>query len=672
MKKKRNYVLTLILISVLFFVCSQNSERESVRQDWTHFVRIAGHGLNLKNVDKIIQDTKDTHLFGIEVDNDIPGRYDSFLDPDKKLEAIRVMAEKAHKINNYAFVYIAGLECITANADKSKHSFFKDHPDWVQRDITGRPAVFGGGTAFWIVKGDEDVWISPYVTEWRKIYMERVRQIAATGIDGIYVDIPYWMTHFNGWEDTWASFDDYTVAEFKKRTGLDAKTDLKLGDFSDANFRKWVDFRIETITDFMKEIDQNVKAVNSNCKTIAEIYPGLGEDAVRVGADVYQLYDVVDVIAHEFSYGGWCSAERTPLDWFGNMAGMYTFRTFAGNKPTWMLTYSWDGHKKVNIENAMHNLFAAQLMAGTNCWDAEGHIMSGSNDIETRTKVFQWIAEHEKIFYARRSQINPIGIYFSEKTRNYFPEDFMASYFGVMFLLLQSHLEFQVVTPKTLAQFKGAALILPDVKCLGKKEVELLASFVNSGGTLVVTGETGKYNSMMVKQQRNPVHQLLQITNVNTEQISEHGKKFAYFPECFGKEYYNLVKKRYNKFAVKGEYKKTDFYQALVNFKHLMIDSLSIAQNIKLQASPFVSSQITLVSGKPHIFIANFKGFIANENAKQVPEHGAKVSFPSGNFRKIFALPYMGRQIELPTRLINNQLTATLPDIERGMVVWCE
>ena len=46
--------------------------------------------------------------------------------------------------------------------------------------------------------------------------MERVRQIAATGIDGIYVDIPYWMTHFEGWEQTWASFDDYTVAAFKK------------------------------------------------------------------------------------------------------------------------------------------------------------------------------------------------------------------------------------------------------------------------------------------------------------------------------------------------------------------------------------------------------------------------------------------------------------------------
>ena len=73
--------------------------------------------------------------------------------------------------------------------------------------------------------------MSPYATEWRKNYMERVRQIAGTGIDGIYVDIPYWMTHFDGWENTWASFDDYTVAAFKQKTGLDAKHDVRWGIF---------------------------------------------------------------------------------------------------------------------------------------------------------------------------------------------------------------------------------------------------------------------------------------------------------------------------------------------------------------------------------------------------------------------------------------------------------
>ena len=89
-----------------------------------------------------------------------------------------------------------------------------------------------------------------------------IRQIAATGIDGIYVDIPYWMTHFTGWEDTWASFDDATVAAFRRETGLDARHDLKLGDFQDPNFRKWVDFRIRTITDFLIEIRANATQVN--------------------------------------------------------------------------------------------------------------------------------------------------------------------------------------------------------------------------------------------------------------------------------------------------------------------------------------------------------------------------------------------------------------------------
>jgi hypothetical protein len=62
------------------------------------------------------------------------------------------------------------------------HWLVKDHPDWLQRKITGEPAVFTGGAAFWIREGDEDVWISPYAMPWRNIYMERVRQIAATGI----------------------------------------------------------------------------------------------------------------------------------------------------------------------------------------------------------------------------------------------------------------------------------------------------------------------------------------------------------------------------------------------------------------------------------------------------------------------------------------------------------
>src|SRR5512133_1171006 len=281
--------------------------------------------------------------------------------------------------------------------------------------------------------------------EWRKQYMQRVRQIAATGIDGIYVDIPYWMTHFDGWEQSWASFDDYTVEAFRKKTGLNARTDLKPGDFHDANFRKWVDFRIDTITAFMREIDQNAKSVNTNIRTIPEIYPGIEEEAVRVGADVYELYPVVDAIAHEYEYGGGdhTASARTPLDWFFYQIGMHAFRVFAEGKATWILNYSWDGDKNIAPREAMLNLAMSQVMAGANMWDAKGHSMSHSNDSRTRTQMFDWVRRHEDQFYQPRAPIAPIGVYSSPKTRDYFAQEFIASFRGVMMLLMQKHWEFQ-------------------------------------------------------------------------------------------------------------------------------------------------------------------------------------------------------------------------------------
>ena len=46
-------------------------------QDWTHYVRIAGNGLRSDNADQIVRSATETNVFGIEVDNDIPGRFES-------------------------------------------------------------------------------------------------------------------------------------------------------------------------------------------------------------------------------------------------------------------------------------------------------------------------------------------------------------------------------------------------------------------------------------------------------------------------------------------------------------------------------------------------------------------------------------------------------------------
>ena len=600
-------------------------------QDWTNYVRIGAYSLNRADAEKIVTNAEADHVSGIEVDNDIPGRYESFLDPTEKLKAIRAVAERAHKAGNHAFVYIAGTECITANADQSAHTMAKDHPDWLQQKVSGEKALFGGGSAFWIKKGDEDVWVSPFAPEWRKIYMERVRQIAATGIDGIYVDIPYWMTHFDGWEDTWASFDDYTVAAFKNETGLDARHDLKLGNFNDQNFRKWVDFRIRALTDFVAEIDRTAKSINPNIKTIPEIYPGIEEEAVRVGSDVYQMYGVVDAIAHEYEFGNGnhMASARTPIDWFKYQVGMHTFRAFAQGKATWILNYSWDGDKNVGPREPMKNLAMSEIMAGANFWDAPGHVMAGSNDEPTRREIFTWIEQNEKTFYRPRQPVDPVGVYFSPATRNYFADDFLRSYQGVLILLMQKHLEFQIVTPRTLADFHGRTLILPDVQILNDEERKQIGRFTSSG-RLVITGHdaTGLPDSSSISR----------------------------FSDCPGKAYLAALQQD---FAAASPDKQSNFLQAL-----------KAGEAVKVSASPWLATSVARVDGKTHVFLANFKGLRGGVNPVQTPEAGAMIAFQAKG--EGYFLPFLGHVQKLRGQWDGTRTIFKLPPIEKSAVVWID
>jgi hypothetical protein len=626
--RRRKFKLFILLACVAVFLGAAESIPSD--QDWTNYVRIGAYGLKSDNAEKIVANAEQTGVFGIEVDNDIPGRYESLLNPEEKLKAIRAVAAKAHAAGNYAFVYIAGTECITAHGDVAAHTLAKDHPDWLQRKITGEPAIFGGGTAFWIAKGDEDVWVSPYAPEWRKLYMQRVRQIAATGIDGIYIDIPYWMTHFEGWENTWASFDDYTVAAFKKETGLDAKKDLKLGDFSDPNFRKWVEFRIQTFTDFLAEIDKNAKSVNPKIKTIPEIYPGIEEEAVRVGADVYSLYAVVDAIAHEYEFGegDHMASSRTPLDWFRYQVGMHTFRAFAQGKATWILNYSWDGDKGVDKRESMMNLAMSEVMAGANFWDAPGHSMAGSNDPATRTKIFAWIKENEKTFYRPRKPLDPVGVYFSPETRNFYAGEFLQSYRGILILLMQAHREFQVVTPRTLEAFRGQALVLPDVRVLSERERAWLGQYVKEGHKLIVTGE---------------------------DATSLDGASVARFAKCPGKAYSASL--------------EANFEAADPKMEHEFLDSLGAGQAIEVDAAPQVATSVAEVDGAPHVYLANFAGLVGKKNPIQTPQRNIRISVRAESGSGFF-LPFLGEVQKLQGIEANGRLTFTLPTIQKGGVFW--
>src|ERR1700681_3386036 len=118
MTRKASFAFLSFFLFALGLVAAPDSEK----QNWTNYVRIGAYGLKGGDALEIVRKAQASGVFGIEVDNDIPGRYESFVDPMEKLRAIRAIAEQAHKFGNKSFVYIAGTECITAHAGKSQHS----------------------------------------------------------------------------------------------------------------------------------------------------------------------------------------------------------------------------------------------------------------------------------------------------------------------------------------------------------------------------------------------------------------------------------------------------------------------------------------------------------------------------------------------------------------------
>ena len=60
----------LVLVSGLLI----NSGAQEPKQNWTHTVRIAAYSLNRNEADQIVRKAAEDHVYGIEVDNDIPGR----------------------------------------------------------------------------------------------------------------------------------------------------------------------------------------------------------------------------------------------------------------------------------------------------------------------------------------------------------------------------------------------------------------------------------------------------------------------------------------------------------------------------------------------------------------------------------------------------------------------
>lgn len=698
-----------LLISTFFFIIiliTTGFTKTETVDDAFHYARVAGIGpspddTSDSEIINMINDLKSQNVNVVDFDVQINDVYEIFLHPDKRIKFLKKMVKQAHKDDMKVFTYLAAFEILTHNATANsgkyikEHTLYRDHPDWLQQDVNGRIAKFDYKSAFWIEKGDEDVWISPLATEWREHLMNTLEKIAATGVDAIYFDVPYWMTHFDGWEETWASFDKYTVAEFKKRYGIDPFKDFDVNNadavYDSLKFKYWIEFRYDVIQEFLQEAKERTVKINPKIKLMIEEYPANSPDTAYLGVDPYRDSYFVDSIAHEYDPLDTVAFTRNPYDWIHFNAGISTLRSLDHWHPTIILTYNYNSDipsSLIKDETEISKTLAWSTVSATgHFWETGGEDMvDTSAGYGYRKKVFAWIKKNEKLLYDR-DFINPIGVYFSPDSRDYgdwgWYESFMADFTGTVDMLREMNYEYKVITPidlKTISKDKLSVLIVPNAVCLSDDEIQEMKNYMDKGGFLVVTGISGIYNKYGVNYKSlgkpYPFAKLLGISysgtadEQNYPQIDlKQGKNFLYTKNVFGKDYFYKALVNADGDPTHMSYPNDATEKIKKEFQKTIIKNIPYKNYYSVKSPGIVIVQSgKLAKGQYAFYINNYTGvqYMVNQVPKKT---NVDITIYTNKVKKSVYYEFMGKKSKPKYDVKKGKIIVHLKNIERGGIL---
>jgi len=197
--------------------------------------------------------------------------------------------------------------------------------------------------------------------------------------------------------------------------------------------------------------------------------------------------------------------------------------------------------------------------------------------------------------------------------------------------LLQAHREFEVVTPRTLGDFRGESLVFPEVSILSDEEKGATKAYVDRGGKLILLGG----NATGIPASR--------VTVLSTDP---------------GRTFYLALNKNFEG-AAKAPPQE-------------LLRAVATKAEIEVDAPPTVAANFGLVNGAPHVFLANFTGLVPNKAAVPTPVSAIRVSINAAWGSALSFLPFLGETQVLRGEKKGNKMEFLLPPVERGAVIWVE
>jgi len=354
---------------------------------------------------------------------------------------------------------IARLDCNWAYEEA-----LKAHPEWFERNQSGEPR-----------RMDQSPWLfrtcmfSTYFTEQMPAIIREVNSLY--DVDGFFT---------NGWPS--AGRPPVCHCENCKRLG-------------DRQGPKYYEQHLRRVLEIWKLWDQTARQ-----KKWDSVYVGNLGGGIRAVLNLKAVGEVA----------GWFNADHqgrsgnTPI-WDCAQQGRVAQAVMKGRTIT-NVTGSYANTRPLWRHTAKTPAEATLWMAQTT---ASGmvpwyHWLGGSPEDQrwrdAGRNFYQWLARHEAHFVNRRSIAN-LAVVFGQRTNAFYeppgggdPTEFLQ---GLYYALLDGRFVFDFVheddlAPETLRKY--AALVLPNVAVLSEAQCRRLREYVGSGGSLLATFETARYD----------------------------------------------------------------------------------------------------------------------------------------------------------------------------------
>ncbi|MBI3963132.1 MAG: hypothetical protein HY335_10280 [Deinococcus sp.] len=482
--------------------------------EWAHTARIAGAFFVLEDSDEDIDARLDAlaaqNVSVVLADSPWGWSYSGWVD-DAEFYAVRdlvaAMVQKAHARGLKVVIYQTGLE-LTSYPERNPGP---EHPDWPQISLDGEPILFNDISSdqeHWLDEGEWDLWVSP-CSSYLPFSLNRVRDVAATGVDGLWVDTAYLQHGIGNHEDLWASTDPCSVTAFQAATGLSLPSEE---DWDNPTWQRWVIWRYSQVIDYLVAFKDAARAVNPSLVFFEENWNVDSSGATQYANDPASYLPYADIstghevstIADRVDEGRTGMNEATLDQWLAFRTMIAFARAADRGKPSWILTYGYQPRDSAQLAGLV-------LAEGANFYETQGPGMAETVGEAFRTQLFGWIAAHEADLYQSQSAAQ-VGLVFSPRNRDlldsgsgnlYEVEDatHFAAYRTVANLLYRAHVPFDVVIDTDTAAFgRYAVLILPEVQAMSEATAEALQTF---SGQLLVVGDTGWYDEWLNDRSEN-------------------------------------------------------------------------------------------------------------------------------------------------------------------------